>query len=129
MIMEVNVMSKDHHITKGSDNIFLDLGFDAQEAEELLLKAQLFHSVQDAIRTSSLSQPNLARLLGSKRSDVSKILRGEINDYSLDQIVSYLLRLGFDLTVGVRQNAAKNAQGRAIVIKSPAAKAPAKRRT
>jgi predicted XRE-type DNA-binding protein len=126
MTMEINLMPKDHHITKGSDNIFHDLGFDPQEAEELLLQADLFNCLEDAIRTSSLSKPDLARILGSKRSAVSKILRGKIEDFSLDQIMSYLLRLGFDLTIDVRQNTAKNAQGRAIVNRLRATKSPTK---
>lgn len=102
-------------ITKSSGNVFIDLGFDAQEAEELLLKAHLFHHLQDAIRASNMTQMEVARLLGTDQSKVSKILRGKISEFSMDRITSYLLKLRWDVRLEVRPAPAKAIRGRVLV--------------
>jgi predicted XRE-type DNA-binding protein len=101
--------------TKGSGNVFLDLGFDAQEAEELLLKAHLFHKLQDAIRASEMTQVEVASLLGTDQSKVSKILRGKMSDFSVDRITSYLLKLRWDLRIEAQPAHPKATRGRVIL--------------
>lgn len=96
-------------------NVFVDLGFDAQEAEELLLKAHLFHHLQDAIRASNMTQVEVARLLGTDQSKVSKILRGKISEFSIDRITSYLLKLRWDVRVEARPAPAKAVRGRVLI--------------
>ncbi len=102
-------------ITKGSGNVFSDLGFDAQEAEELLLKAHLFHKLQDAIRGSEMTQVEVARLLGTDQSKVSRIIRGKMSDFSVDRITSYLLRLRWDLRIEAHPASAKATRGRVLL--------------
>jgi predicted XRE-type DNA-binding protein len=118
-------------ITRGSVNVFLDLGFDAQEAEELLLKSHLFHRLQDAVRASKMTQVEVARLLGTDQSKVSRILRGKMSDFSVDRITSYLLRLRWDVHIEARPASAKATRGhvrlgtqskRSIVSKPTSAK-------
>lgn len=98
-------------ITKGSGNVFVDLGFDAQEAEELLLKAHLFHRLQDAVRASKMTQVEIARLLGTDQSKVSRIVRGKMSDFSVDRITSYLLRLCWDVHIEAHPAPAKATRG------------------
>ncbi|HEY9776580.1 MAG TPA: helix-turn-helix transcriptional regulator [Planktothrix sp.] len=101
-------------IIESSGNVFRDLGFDEQESEELMIKSQLFHRLQDAIRGSKLTQVAAAKILGTDQSKVSKILRGQIADYSLDRITSYLLKLGWEVRVEAcppRKKTAKSAAG------------------
>ena len=118
-------------ITKGSANVFLDLGFDAQEAEELLLKSHLFHRLQDAVRASKMTQVEVARLLGTDQSKVSRILRGKMSDFSVDRITSYLLRLRWDVHIEAHPAPAKALRGhvrlgtelkKAVAAKSKSAK-------
>jgi len=40
-------MSEKLKITRGSGNIFLDLGFDKDEAENLKMRAELMMSIED----------------------------------------------------------------------------------
>ncbi len=101
--------------TQGSDNIFVDLGFSEQEAEELLLKSHLFHKLQDAIRDSKTTQTEIARLLGTDQSKVSKILRGKMSDFSIDRITSYLLKLRWDLRIDASPAPAKAKRGRVVL--------------
>lgn len=101
-------------ITESSGNVFLDLGFDEQEAEELMLKARLFQSLQDAIRASRKPQVEIARLLGTDQSKVSKILRGKISEFSVDRITSYLLKLRWDVRIEAHPSPAKAIRGRVL---------------
>jgi predicted XRE-type DNA-binding protein len=105
-------------VTESSGNVFVDLGFDEQEAEELLLKAHLFHNLQDAIRASKMTQVDVARLLGTDQSKVSKILRGKMSDFSMDRITSYLLKLRWDVRVEAHPAPAKATRGRALFDRS-----------
>jgi predicted XRE-type DNA-binding protein len=113
--------------TKSSGNVFTDLGFDEQEAEELILKAHLFHNLQDAIRASKKTQVEVARLLGTDQAKVSKILRGKISEFSIDRITSYLLKLCWDVRVEAHPSPAKAVRGRVLLrsekkVTSPASK-------
>ena len=102
-------------ITKSSGNVFKDLGFDTQEAEELLLKSHLFHNLQDAIRASKLTQTEVAKILGTDQSKVSKILRGVMSEFSMDRITSYLLKLGWNIKIETSPAPNKAIRGRAIL--------------
>jgi predicted XRE-type DNA-binding protein len=112
-------------ITKSSGNVFIDLGFNEQEAEELLLKAHLFHNLQDAIRESKMTQVEVARLLGTDQSKVSKILRGKMSEFSIDRITSYLLKLCWDVRVEAHPAPTKAIRGRVLtdVKKKPGPRA------
>lgn len=102
-------------ITKSSGNVFNNLGFDAQESEELLLKSYLFHDLQDAVRASKMTQVEVAKILGTDQSKVSKILRGNMSEFSMDRITSYLLKLGWDIKIETRPAPNSAIRGRAIV--------------
>ena len=105
----------DLKITESTGNIFVDLGYDAQEAEELLLKTHLFHNLQDAIRASKMTQIEIAALLGTDQSKVSKILRGKISDFSVDRITSYLLKLCWDVRIEAHPAPPKARRGRVLI--------------
>ena len=102
-------------IKESSGNVFVDLGFDAQEAEELTLKAHLFHDLQDAINGCTLTQVEIARRLGTDQSKVSKILRGKMSDFSIDRITSYLLKLGWDIRIDAHPAPANAIRGRVLL--------------
>lgn len=101
--------------TVGSGNVFVDLGFEEQEAEELLLKANLFQKLQDAVRATNMTQVEVASLLGTDQSKISKILCGKISDFSIDRITSYLLKLRWDVRVDAHPAPPKAKRGRVIV--------------
>jgi len=101
-------------ITESSGNVFTDLGFDEQEAEELLLKSHLFHKLQDAVRASEMKQVDIACLLGTDQSKVSKILRGKMSDFSIDRITSYLLKLRWDVRIDAHPAPPKAIRGRVL---------------
>lgn len=94
-------------ITPSSGNVFRDLGFDREEAEHLLVRADLMIQVQKLIASRGLKQKSVAKLLGVTQPRVSDLLRGRVDLFSTDALIDILARLGAQvrLTVKVRSAA------------------------
>ena len=84
----------------GSGNVFQDLG--VPNAEEHLVKAQLVFKI-DAIRKQRrLRQIEVADLLGIRQPDVSKMLRGEFRQFSVERLLRFLVALNQDVEIVVK---------------------------
>ena len=77
-----------------SGNIFLDLGFEPAEAAVLLMRSQLMIDITEYIAKKKLSQVEAARRLGVSQARVSDLVRGKIEKFSLDMLVTLEERLG-----------------------------------
>lgn len=86
-------------ITKSSENIFIDLGFDTGEAVVLQMRAKLMNDLRDFIRSSGMSQTEAAKRLGITQSRVSDLMRGKWDKFSLEMLVSLEARLGRKVTL------------------------------
>ncbi len=84
--------NKDTSIRRGTGNIFADLGF--PDAETHLLKAQLMSRIQDMLQDRKLTQTEAARIMGVSQPDVSRMLKGQFRDVSVERIMRMLTRLG-----------------------------------
>lgn len=85
-------------VTPSTGNVFRDLGFAKEEAEHLLVRADLLIQVQQVIKAKALKQAQAAKLLRVTQPRVSDLLRGRIDLFSTDALIDMLARLG----VGVR---------------------------
>lgn len=94
-------------ITPSTGNVFRDLGFRREEAEHLLVRADLMIQVKKLIASRRLKQRAAAKLLGVTQPRVSDLLRGRIDLFSTDALIDMLARLGAQvrLTVKVRAEA------------------------
>ena len=81
-------------VTPSSGNVFRDLGFSAEEAEHLLIRADLLIELQKAIASRGLTQAKAAKLLRVTQPRVSDLLRGRIDLFSTDSLIDMLARLG-----------------------------------
>jgi len=103
----------DLKITKGSANIFADLGFDAEEAQNLLLRSQTMIVISKWFADSGLTQATAAKTLGLTQPRLNQLLKGKIGEFSLDALVNMATRAGMrvGLTIrpitGVKAKAAK----------------------
>jgi len=61
---EKTAMSRKLKITRGSGNVFADIGFDKGEAENLKLRAELMMRIEDCFRKSGAPQAAMAEALG-----------------------------------------------------------------
>ena len=88
-------------VEKGSGNVFADLGL--ADADTHLLKANLVARIGEAIRAAKLTQKTAAVRLGISQPDVSRLLRGDFRDYSLERLLRLLLALGNEVEIVVRE--------------------------
>lgn len=85
----------------GSGNVFADLGF--ANAGELLARAELLRQLTHIVERRRLTQADVARLLGLKQPDVSKLVRGRfLRRFSTDRLMRFLTALGHDVDIVVR---------------------------
>jgi len=84
----------------GSGNVFADIG--APNAEEHLVKAQLVYKIDALMKELSLKQVEAAELFGVKQPDVSKMLRGDFRQFSVERLLRFLVALGQDVEIVVK---------------------------
>jgi len=90
-------------VTKGSGNIFRDLGFSEERSAELILKSSLLQALQETIMERGWKQVEAAARLGIDQAKVSKLLAGQMAGFSIERLVHYLSVLGQDVEVTVRR--------------------------
>lgn len=90
-------------VTKGSGNIFRDLGFSEERSAELILKSSLLQALQDTIRGQGWKQVEAAARLGIDQAKVSKLLAGQMAGFSVERLVHFLSLLGQDVEVTVKK--------------------------
>lgn len=86
-----------NHVTKGS--VFDDLGFDAQEAHNLKIRAALMRAIEQEIDKRKLTQEKAAKLLGITQPRVSDLTRGKIQLFTIDILINILEKLGKPVSI------------------------------
>ena len=89
---------KDYEI--GSRNVFKDLGL--PNAEEHLVKAQLVFKIDTILKKRHLKQVEAAALFGIRQPDVSKMLRGDFRQFSVERLLRFLVALDQDVQIVVK---------------------------
>ena len=84
----------------GSRNVFKDLG--VPNAEEHLVKAQLVFKIDGIRKERGLKQIEMASLLGIRQPDISKMLRGEFRQFSVERLLRFLVALNQDVEIVVK---------------------------
>ena len=90
-------------VTKGSGNVFRDLGFSEEKSAELILKSSLLQALQETIKDRDWKQVEAAARLGIDQAKVSKLLAGQMAGFSIERLVNFLSLLGQDVEVTVRK--------------------------
>lgn len=80
-------------------NVFLDLGFDEVEAENLRIRSHLMIELVD--RIDGLTQMEAARRLGVAQPRVSHLRTGKINLFSIDALVNMLAAIGVSVRLSL----------------------------
>jgi predicted XRE-type DNA-binding protein len=92
-------MSKRNYET-GSGNVFRDL--DVPNADEHLVKAQLVYRIDTILTTRGLTQVEAGKLFGISQPDVSKMLRGEFRQFSVERLLRFLVALNHDVEIVIK---------------------------
>ena len=87
--------------TRTSQNVFRDLGFGHEEAENLRIRAALMVELTEHIRRVGLTQKQAAATLGVTQPRISDLMRGRIDVFSIDTLIAMLSRAGVKTTIRV----------------------------
>ena len=83
----------------GSGNVFADLGL--EDADELLIRAKLGHTVRIFLEKRALKQKEISELLKIDQSEVSKLMNGKYHLFSEGRLFGFLNKLGRKVTVQI----------------------------
>ncbi len=98
--------------TKGSRNLFADLGLPNPEQE--LLKARLTLQIYKIVKERGLTQARASEILGIKQPHVSALLRNRAGNFSVGRLMEFLTALGQDVEITVKPT--RKAQGEMSVV-------------
>ena len=93
-------------VTQGSDNVFEELGFDAEEAAHLKVRADLMLDLRKYIEAKGWTQSQAASFFGETQPRISNLMKGEISRFSIDKLINMLTRAGMQVEVYVKPQAA-----------------------
>jgi len=89
-------------ITKGSANVFEDLGFNVQESQNLLLRSQTMIALVQWFEASGMTQAIAAKTLGITQPRFNQLLKGKIEIFSLDALVNMATSAGMRVGLSIR---------------------------
>jgi predicted XRE-type DNA-binding protein len=92
-------------VTKSSGNVFLDLGFEPEEATVLALRSQLIAELRLLIERNNWTQVQAAKALGVTQSRISDLNRGKWEKFSLDMLLTLAARAGLQPQIKLRSAA------------------------
>jgi predicted XRE-type DNA-binding protein len=90
----------------GSRNVFKDMGI--PNAEQHLVKAQLVFKIDTIMKDRGLKQIEAADLFGIRQPDVSKMLRGEFRQFSVERLLRFLVALDHDVEIIIKPHRGGN---------------------
>jgi len=90
----------------GSGNVFEDLGM--PNADQHLVKAQLVFKIDKIMKTRKMKQTEAAALFDVRQPDISKMLRGEFRQFSVERLMRFLVKLDQDVEIVVRSHQHKD---------------------
>jgi predicted XRE-type DNA-binding protein len=101
-------------ITRGTGNVFADLGFaDAAERQAKLRLAYALNQLLDARR---LPQAEAARVLGVSQPKVSALRNYKLAGFSVERLMNLLTALDQDVEIVIRRKPRSRKAGRISVV-------------
>ena len=98
-------MTKRLKMTKGSGNVFHDLGFPPGEAENLRLRSELLIEIEGYVRRNGLTQREIAKRLNITQPRLNDLLKGKLDKFSLDALVNIASQTGLRVTLKIKRAA------------------------
>ena len=101
-------------VTRGTGNVFADLGF--ADAEERQTKLRLAHAINQIIEQRNLTQAATAALLKANQPKVSALLHYKLDGFSVERLMTFLTALDRDVEISIKKKARSHPSGRISVI-------------
>lgn len=90
-------------ITKGSRDVFADLGFSPAESRNLRIRSQMMTALRKFIEKEGLTQADAAKRLKVSQPRISDLTRGKISRFSLDTLVNMLTGAGLEVELRIKR--------------------------
>jgi predicted XRE-type DNA-binding protein len=87
-------------VTKGSGNVFADIGLPDPDHE--LLKAHLTLQIHRIMNERSLANAQVRKLLGIKAPQAAALMRNRPADFPVVRLMAFLTALGHDVEIAVK---------------------------
>lgn len=101
-------------ITRGTDNVFADLGY--PDAEERQTRLRLAHAINSVIARRHLTQAAAASKLAINQPKVSALANYRLEGFSVERLMSFLTALDQDVEIVVKNKPRSRAAARISVI-------------
>jgi predicted XRE-type DNA-binding protein len=95
-----------NHVTPAGGNIYEDLGFPPGEARNLRIRSMLMMTAEQFIAERGLTQARAAELMGVSQPRISDLVRGRIDQFTIDSLINMLTNAGVPVEVRAAGNAA-----------------------
>lgn len=95
-------MTKRMKMVRGSGNVFRDLGFREPEARNLALRSEIMIRIEEFVKQSGMTQARAAARLGLTQPRLNALLKGKIDQFSLDALVNAATRAGLQVDLSVK---------------------------
>ena len=102
-------MTDDIEYSKGSGNVFDDLGF--ENPEEELTKVKLASMIYDIIEKRKLTQKKAGSILRINQPKVSALKNGRLEGFSIERLFSFLRALDQDIDIVVHPKSKNKPRG------------------
>ena len=100
--------------TRGSGNIFADLGL--PNAEEHQLKAALVVQLKRLMAEREITQTEAAKMVEMKQPDLSKVLRGHFKLVSVEKLMRMLTAFDQDVEITIKPHRKRGEAGRITFV-------------
>lgn len=87
--------------TYSSGNVFEDLGFSKEEAENLKVRSVLMAGIRRIINEEGITQTEAAERFGVRQPRISDLVRGKIELFSIDALINMLAAAGHRVEISV----------------------------
>jgi predicted XRE-type DNA-binding protein len=101
-------------ITRGSDNVFADLGY--ADAEERQTKLRLAHALNQIVKRRRLTQAAAAKLLGINQPKVSALANYKLEGFSIERLMTLLTTLDRDVDIVIKKKPRSRPAARMRVV-------------
>ena len=101
-------------ITRGSTNVFADLGF--PDAEERQTKLRLAYAINQILEEGRHTQVAAARLLKVNQPKVSALQHYKLDGFSVERLMTFLTALDRDVEISIRKKPRSRTVGKISVV-------------
>jgi predicted XRE-type DNA-binding protein len=104
----------DETITRGTGNVFADLGYG--DADERQTKLRLAHAINSVIARRRLTQAAAAEKLGVNQPKISALANYKLDGFSVERLMTFLTALDHDVEIVIKKKPRSRASARISVV-------------